>query len=245
MDEKKKTVPRIQTRNRVKPVSREGDRFMALRTMKCFKEMHERIITGWTVAEVAKFVQDVKGELTNLTRDQLMDKLKLYRQSLPPGTMIARRMPQIMEKAAEKLQGGLDELKELEKLYRLQITRIELDHQKEKQIGKLFPTLVQEMKEAREILIASAELKMDLGLATRHIGTMEVDGKLASDLGDKYGAESVKTVMSNPEARRKVLGLAAKLLTLGSKSSVSALVDGPDPVAVVDAESGSEEKTSD
>lgn len=202
--------PRLGFR-KVRPVSRET-RFARLKSLKCFKEVHDRVLAGWPVSAVASFIQKDRREYLDVSIEYLKDIVHSYRDSLPPGEVVSRRIPQFFMKAMDKVEEGLDELKELENLYRLQLGRIEIDLAIEKKIRKLVPTMTQEIREARNILESIAQLKMDLGLKDRHLGSVDVDAALVTDLKGKYGSESVSRVLGNPESVRKVLGLAEQFM---------------------------------
>lgn len=195
----------------VRTVSRDS-RFGKLRALKCFNEIHERILAGWSMAQVAKFVQEDRDEYTDTTHGALASILQDYRDSIPRAELVSRRMPNVFHKAAEEVEKGIDELKELEKLYQCQMERIQIDLTVEKQIKKLFPTMTNEVRLARDILSTYAQLKMDLGLATRHLGHLDVDATLVADVAGRYGKQSVARVVQDPESRRRVLGIAEKLL---------------------------------
>lgn len=225
---------------RVRPQNRET-KFVKLRSMKCFREVHERIIDGWPLAEIARFVQDERREYGDVTRDGFLNILKEYRATIPPAQLIQKRMPPTFAKAAEEVRKGLDELEELEKLYQLQMRRIGIDEGTEKKINKLMPSMTQEVRVAAEILARIASLKMDLGLSERHLGKVDIDAKIHAEVEGRYGSQAVIAVIQNPEARRKVLGLAERLLQLGGKKSdldpdatltdvVAAAVEAEEPV---------------
>jgi hypothetical protein len=219
-----------------------------VRSLKCFKEMHDRVVQGWSLGEIAKYVQDVKNELKEMTRDQLIDAIKHYRNTIPPGQIIGRRLPDKLRDAAVKqIAKGLDELAEFERLYKLQMERIEVDFKNEKNISKLFDGTHNEISEARKILHASAQLKMDLGLNHRTLGTLNVDAQLADDVALRYGNDAVAKVVKDPESRHKVLALAQRVLGLSGRVSgavfESAAVsadDGVDEIDEPDDESGGE-----
>jgi hypothetical protein len=168
--------------------------------------------------ELARYVQEECKEYTHVTRQSLSDILKSYRNHLPPAMFIAKRMPQSFEKAAETVRKGIDELAELEKLYELQMRRIGIDENTEKKINKLMPTMTQEVRVAAEILGRIATLKQDLGLSEHHLGKLELEAKLHTEVEGKYGSQAVIAVISDPQKRRKVLGLAERLLASSNKS---------------------------
>jgi hypothetical protein len=203
--------------DRVRPLSRD-EGFQKLRSLRCFNEVYERILAGWSMSELARYIQEDRQEYAHATKQALMQTLQRFRDSIPPAQLVSKRMPPVFHKATEEVEAGIDELKELENLYKLQMDRIGIDLATEKGIKKLMPTMTQEVRVARELLSAIADLKMDLGLNTRHIGQVDVEAHLHADLQAKYGKDSVKKVMADPEARRKVLNIAERILALPART---------------------------
>jgi hypothetical protein len=208
-------------------------RFLKLRALKCFQEVVERIHAGWPIPELARFIQDDRQEYKDIGRDSLVWTLTEFRKTIPPAQLISRRMPQAFNEASKKVEKGIDELEELEGLYKLQMDRIKIDYEAEKTIHKLLPTMTQEVRVAREILQTYADLKMDMGLSKRHLGTLDVDASLVADVAGRYGREDVAQVLNNPGSRHRVLAIAEKLLTFSGKEGEEATIDivgaGPDP----------------
>lgn len=193
--------------------------FAKLRSMECFDEVHQKIIDGWKIAEIARWMQEEKEEYTDVTRDSLTLILQNYRKSLPPGELVSKRIPDAIHKAAEQLAEGMDELQELEKLYRFQMQRVQMGHAKEKLINLPIPSMTQEVRVAAEILGRYAELKMDLGINERQLGTVDVVQTKISEASDRYGKPGVQKVLENAESRRRVLGLAERFLQLAPKKA--------------------------
>lgn len=199
---------------RIRPVSRET-RFLRLRALKCFKEVHQRLLEGWSPGKLAAFIQDDQKEYTDVGRASLEAQLGEYRASLPPGELVKERLPRFHAEQAQKVQEGFDELAEMESLYKMQLERISIDLKTEKTIGKLMPSMTQEMRAAREILSDIAQLKMDLGVNERHLGKMEVETQVIADVTQRYDS-NVGAVMAQPESRRKLLGIAERFMSLAS-----------------------------
>lgn len=198
---------------RIRP-SRET-RFLRLRGLKCFKEVHQRLTEGWAVSRVAQFVQEDQKEYTDIGRPSLEAQLNEYRASLRPGEVVKERLPRFHAEQAAKVEAGFDELAEMEKLYRMQLERIEIDLKTEKNIGKLMPSMTQEIRAAREVLSDIAQLKMDLGVNERHLGKMEVETQVVAEITKHYDS-NVAGVMAKPESRRKLLGIAERVMALAS-----------------------------
>ena len=182
--------------------------------MKCFKEVHQKLIEGWALTAVAKWIQEDRNESVDIGRDSLVTMLQRYRDSIPPG-QLAQKIPEVIHAAVEKLEEGLDELKELEDLYRIQKARIAIDFGHEKKLNKLMATTGQEVRVAREILTSIADLKMDLGVNTRHLGQVDAEVKVdVEEVKDSYAKDSIRKVLASPESRQKVLSIAQRFLNL-------------------------------
>lgn len=202
---------------RVKPRSR-SERYEKLRSLKCYEEVYKRICAGWPATQLARFIQDERHELQGDSVKGLEHLLRDFRGTLPAGDLVAKRFPAVFEEAKEALEYGIDELTELEELYRIQMHRIGIDLKIETKINKLMPSMTSEIREARQILESIAELKMDLGIHQRapekHDVSVEgtVEARLSADL-DKY-PEGVREVLENPESRRRVQGMIGRFLQL-------------------------------
>jgi len=211
-------VPNKATRDarRVKPVSRKprAGKFDRLQSLACFDDVHEMVTTGWPLAEIAKYVQKTKREYTDVEELSLIYILQAYRRSLPPTTLVARRLPHAFSKAAQEVRDGLDVMEELTKLFRIQMTRIDIDHALEKKAEKLIPSVNQEIKEARSILESLQKMKHDLGLDPRHLGTLQIEGGASEEVQTRYGKSSVRRVLEDPQASRKVLSLAERFVEI-------------------------------
>lgn len=227
--------------SKVKPVSRDTG-FSKLRSLACFDEVNRRLCEGYPLKEVAQYIQDEEKEYLEVKRESLIWTLDAYRNTIPKAQLLAKRMPPVFAKAAETVRKGLDELEELENLYKLQMQRIEIDRKNEKNIGKLLHTMTPEIKAAKDILSTIAQLKMDLGLSKRHLGQLDVDARVMADVQTRYaGKPSVTQVLNNAESRRKLLGLVDQVLALESKVEDAEIVDDEDENDPIDDLLGSEE----
>ena len=208
-------------RKSLKPRMRSGHKMdlPQLRSLRCFPKVREKVRDGWPSKVIAKFIQEDCGEALNVDANVLAGWITRYRNSLPPSELAKPVVPKaVFDKAAE-LVHGLDELEELHKLYAIQIERVRMGFEKEKTVGVLMPMMANEIKQAKDILNASAQLKMDLGIDDRHLGKIDVETKIREDLGEVFERESVQNVLSNPESRQKVLEVAKKLLAAKSSDS--------------------------
>jgi hypothetical protein len=200
-------------RTRIRPVSRET-KFLRLRSLNCFEEVHKQVVEGLELVSIAKYIQVECNEYVDVGREAVISVLKDYRQSLP-AALLAARVPRASAMAAERVREGLDELEELDKLYQIQLERIGIDFATERKINKLIPSMTQEIRAGREILTEMAKLKMDLGLNDRHLGKVDIDAQIVQDVTKRYDVTVSKT-LTNPESRRKLLGIAERFLSLAA-----------------------------
>jgi hypothetical protein len=105
-------------------------------------------------------------------------------------------------------------LAEMSKLYEIQMKRVEIDFTLEKVAKKLIPSMTQEVKEARSLLEGIQKMKMDLGLDERHLGTLQIDSGASDEVVTRYGKSSVRRVLDDPQASRKVLSLAERFVQI-------------------------------
>lgn len=217
--------PRTAPAYRVKPRSRNSSvRFAKLKALACFKDVHTRILEGWPLSQIAKFIQVDRKEYTDVTGPSLVSVLAEYRSTIPAGTLIKQTpLSPIYNKAADTVEDGLDELAELDRLYEIQLKRINIDLANEEKIKKLLPSMTPEIRAAKDILMARAQLKMDLGLTDRHLGTAEVEVNVAAEAAQKFGSPTVKQVLESDESRRKLLGIAERVLSVSKSKRADAI----------------------
>ena len=207
----------------VKPTKRSNS-FAKLRALDCFDEVHRLLVSGWTPKKVAEFIQEERHEYTDVSLISLASTLQRYRATIPSAEMVKSRMPECFESAAQRVSEGLNELEELWLLYGIQMERVAIEYENERTIRKLFPSMTQEVRAAREILTSIAQLKMDLGLNERQLGRLDVEAHITAHVEERLGDPKVAKVLSNPEKRRKLLGLASKL---------ARVADGPEVIEAV------------
>jgi len=202
-----------------KPPGR-STRFKKLRALACYQEVYERICAGWPLAQVARFVQEERREYTAISCHGLEQQLAEFRKEMPPGDLVQKRFPEVFDEAKKKVEEGIDELVELEELYRIQMHRVGVDFATEKGIGKLMPSMTGEIREARNILKDMADLKLEMGVLGRaprgvdvNVG-VEVEATLSESVLAKFGDGAVAKVLEDPESRRKVMGVMERFLRL-------------------------------
>lgn len=201
-------------RKKRKGEPKQSSRCDRLRSLKCFDKVHSMIVNGFPFPEIAEFIQGTAGEAKTLQRSYLIDLLGAYRRSLPPATLVAK-MPPVFEKAAQEVREGLDVLAEMERLFRLQIQRINIDHSNELKARKLFPTMTAEIKTAKDLLESYQKVLHDLGLSERHLGTLHVQAATEEVL-TRYGKPAVRQTLEDPRSKRRLLSVVERLVKINT-----------------------------
>lgn len=182
--------------------------------MKCFQQMHERLLQGHSISNVRDFVQDECGELKGQPPEAVRKLLTDYRASLPPGLRLASDTalaPASVQRMVDVVDASVDELEELQWLYRQQKRRVERALELEAENNTLYRSTDGVIQTAQDILQRSANLKMDLGIDQRHLGAMSMDTQALALVVHQHSDPAVKEVAENAESRRRVLQLFEKV----------------------------------
>jgi hypothetical protein len=232
----------------IQPVSRERKKAAALKECRCFEEVERRLRMGHSSAKLVKFIQEDSGELTHLSPGYIRKMIDEHRKTIPPVDLaLTSKNTAVLSAANRKIANGLNELEELEVLYTKQKRRIEIEMGNEEKINKLLPQTGREIFYAMKILKQSADLKMDLGIAKRQLGEVSVTGHASVQIGERYH-DGIGGVMSNPDSRRKVLGMVQTLAALSEKANMdvadvinsAANVVGSEIIDITDDDVGTE-----
>lgn len=216
-DEKNNTKPRI------KPVSRiTQSKYARLKNSSFFPEIDRRLRLGWGPNDLARAIHEEFNEFRDTSVKYLVKLITRYRDSIPTAELAVGFPSTVIKRATDTMTKGLNELDEIERLYQIQMDRIEIDYGNEKNINKLLPNTGNEIAVAMKLLNQSANLKMDLGLIKRQVGAVEVNGQLAAEVTDRYKNDTVGKIISDPDARKKVLNIAERLLAIGAKVGMDA-----------------------
>lgn len=193
----------------------DATKFANIIGLNCFAEVKEKILMGQTVEEVRRFIQEDRHELLEFNKTQIELNLLRFRNSLPVQDFI-NAPPMRIREAIATMTRGSDELEELDKLYLLQLFRINIDVTTEERINKLFNTTNAEIRLAADILSKKAAIKAAMG--DKLNGTPELTATLqytSTTEGDKI-----------TEDRRIQIGmLAKKMVDFVEKMPITNVID--------------------
>jgi len=177
-------------------------------------EMDSRMKHGYSLPDIAKWLQEERSECNDLTHDSLVTTLYRYREDLKPMEVAERLLPSVVRDAKVVIDKQVDELEELQKLYHLQRERIEIGVQFEKASRVLNKNMTQEIAQASSLLMRRHEIKMDLGMdGGRNLGTMMLRPELGATVSGKYDVDIVQAA-NDPVSRGKALAVARALAAL-------------------------------
>lgn len=220
----------------------KGQRFQRIRGLRCHDEVVERLVAGYPIPEVARYVQEEEGEYTDIRRDSLCDELQRYRaQAICPADLIAPRLPHVVIKANKEFSERLEDLRRLERMYELAIYRIDLAHGQERRTGVINPDVDRHMKGMVDLIRQMHEIKMDLGLTgSRDLGTLTVSPERLAEIRERYG-ENAAAAFADPVQRAQVLGLLKRVLRLSGRPDIIDIEAEPveADAPTVDSEDGS------
>lgn len=191
---------------------------MKLRTLQCFPEVHEKILDGIPLPEIASFVQEEKGEYTGISHESLIRTLARYRDSLPPADLLATRLPKAHREAVAKVAEGIHVLREAEGLFALQMERVKKLYAVESALPSVtFPNLTAEIGRAESLLNSLTSIRRAAGLPILP-EPVAVGGEVPPEakievLEKRHGAE-VGGALRNPESVHRVVSLVRTVATL-------------------------------
>lgn len=182
-----------------------------LRALECIDELDDRLARGYPVPEVAKWLQEEQMECGDITTESLVTTLHRYKKDLSPVKALAPTMSKIAVEAEKAIVKGVDELSWMEKLFHMQMERVEIGMKFEKQTNILNRFMNQEMALAAALLQKRHNIKMDLGFnGGRDLGTLSVRPELEESVRSRYGDEIIE-VIQDPESRGRALSIAKSL----------------------------------
>lgn len=188
--------------------------FEKLKASPCFKDVHDRLEAGIAAEKVADWAQEERKCYDGIKRDSLVRALYRYKKSEVPVTaaqIVASADPQTGKPSLnvwariQGMQRGLNELEEIEKLYVLQLQRINRAVTVEETINFNNRETRRDMELAVVMMEKLADLKMRLGIYKEADQTLNINAKMTST--HHQVIESL-----DPDARKQLGGVARTLL---------------------------------
>ena len=194
-----------------------------IRNLKCYAEVHEMIIGGFTVADVGQFIHD-KGELLDMGIDAVKVCVSHYKASIPKGTFLAKKVPQLYSQIEKKVESAVDVFEEMAQLLKIQKERIDLGFAREKQLKIPMGFMHKEIVVAQELLKSLYQMKHNFIVADQRMGSEKqafIDPTQEADLSAMYTKESVAKVLRDPKKRYKVVDVVERMIDMYGTSQAS------------------------
>lgn len=191
--------------------------FAQIKLLKCYEEVYQKVVDGFSMESVAKFIQQEKKELTQYKENSVIRMLFLFRASIPKSEIVLKRMPFKSKQLEEHLNKQVNVLTEYSKLYEIQMKRIMRYVEQEDTVGLNLVTLDQSIKTAQGLLDSIHETQSDLGLTPKNLGTLDIQANVLQGVIHKFANDNVAKVLENPVSRHKVLTVAERILALAAE----------------------------
>lgn len=205
-------------------------KFYVLRDLSFYPEVYERIAMGWPLAKLCTFIQEERGELNHIKRGALLSLLRDFRTALPDSVKVQHVAPTTHLEAVARVVEGLDVLEEAERLYRLQMERIDIALKVETDAEMLDPNTHKEIKEARALLEMYHNTQADLGLVNRNLGSIHVEEHRSHQMSlvvEQHG-EVAKEALTQKGGQSRVLQAFQRIIMLAEKEKEQANSDAID-----------------
>ncbi len=152
------------------------------RSLSFFQEFDKRVRQGISSHRIAKWLQKEMCEFTNIKPSSLEVYIRAYKASLPPCTVEIAK-PRYIDTMLEKMEGGIDELEELESLYLIQMQRVSAFVESEANSNTVYPRTHKELQVAADLLKTRVNLKLELGISKKSPYEVNVNSNNNSLLG--------------------------------------------------------------
>lgn len=198
------------------PKKKRSEKFTKIKQLRCLDDIEFRLLCGHPTSEVARYIQQERGEYLDVTLASLGNALGRYRQTLVPADVILMTLPPSIMKKSEDFTDKLKILKRMERLYRIYEYRLDLAHGHERMEGVMNDNVTRMGREIRELLFRMHSVTMDLGLVgSRDLGTVAISPERLEQIRDKYGDESAEAY-SDPVSRGRIFSAVKATLELAA-----------------------------
>ena len=215
-------------------------RSSALKSCPIFQDIHDSLVKGIPVATVVKTTQE-RGYFTKTKPNTLQRMFERYLKEVPPGEIIANKIPLIVVRALEKIEPVIETIKEIQGTIRFHKNRIErkwnMVAQVEAKLEKIIndeknpeyaAALLQNMFKLSEGVEAdtvkliylyklSVEVQAEAGILQRNLGTLDVNVvKYEASIREiaktsSMKVENIEALLKNPQSMYKVMDFVKAL----------------------------------
>jgi len=201
-----------------KPTKRPGPK-KELDNLACIEQVKLMFEEGSRVSDIADYIQDEAKECLDISKDVLIRKLYRYLTDLIKPDAAKELVPHTVSMLKGNLNETIDPIQSLNIVLAIQVDRIMMEYAIEKKLGKTISSNTKSIQVAAYISDLINKATSD-DLARRLKGasldkpdagdTLDQIGKIRDAYAQKYG-EVAANVISNPDARRRILNIMEKI----------------------------------
>ena len=193
-------------------MSTRSERFVT--ELPSFEDVHRRILRGESASSIARTLVE-EGEV-ELNMDAVVAHLRSYRRTLTDFELVTTAgRSDVVTRAMGAVERHMDELDELNELYRMQKERIRqgIDGESGRGDAGLDPRITQAISVAIGTVKASHAVKVSMGFHLPKEASTEMSNEVLDEMADRYG-DGVAELMKTPKSRTRVLNLMQRFLAV-------------------------------
>lgn len=197
-------------------MTRRDIKHTRIRKLNCYDDVMALVRGGARPSTIARYIREDCKEMLDVGHRSVEQAVRRFIASLPPGTVLTLepevakaidldgyRSPNYIAKMRKQMEEGLDSLKEMGGLIRVQIERIEKLLEVEAQVPFGLESVRREIKMAHDMLLNYVKVEMDLGI--RHKQAFRADIHSTQRIEAGVGENMLQLLMSRGFNVQKLL----------------------------------------
>lgn len=201
-------------------------RFERLKALKCYEAVVQMILAGFPLMGVVQFIQEHKGEYTDVKPSSLFTMLSDFRATLPTGESVSAFDPQRVIALQREFSDQEQDLRDITWAIDMLKENLQAAYQIVAETGYPSKGLQVDLDTLSRMIMRRHEIRMDLGLGgkTRQLGTLTVAPALMRRVHDKHGMV-FDEIIGNPEKLSQVVSGATRLLEAASQRTDGVIIE--------------------
>jgi len=194
--------------------------FKRILSLTCLEAVKQMILSGYPLPTVVAFIQEVKGESTDIKPTSLLTILSDFRKTIPIGESIAPFQPRRIVELQEEFEDIHQDLKDITWAIDMLQENIKAAYQTVADTGYPAKNLQVDLDTLSRMIARRHEIKMDLGMGKgRNLGTLTVAPAIMRRVRDKHG-QVFDEIIGNPEKLSQVVSGATRLLAAATADAI-------------------------
>ena len=193
--------------------------------LSCFDVVMQMIVCGYPIPTVADFIQNTKGESTDIKQSSLVTILSEFRTTIPVGEMTEPINPKRVIQIQKEFDDAEQDLKDISWAIDILKQNVAAAYQMVCDSGYPSKSLQVDLDTMSRMIFRRHEIKMDLGFGKgRNLGTLTVSPAIMRRVHDKHGV-LFDEIIGNPEKLSQVVSGASRLLA-AARGATCEVIEG-------------------